>query len=123
MNRTKHIGLTGQEARHALLALAFVRGIPYHRIEFTTRENNKPTAAAIAAAAGILPKLWVEKMPLDEVQIRLAPVDVWLEQPAPAEFAQHVALSREAQILQKRVTAMRKRAQVEAERARVLSGN
>ncbi len=36
------------ETRHALLAMGFVKGTPYRRIEQATREGNEPNAERIA---------------------------------------------------------------------------
>jgi hypothetical protein len=37
----------GSDVRHHLLAYAFLRGVPYHSIEATTREDNKPQSEKI----------------------------------------------------------------------------
>ena len=76
--------LLGRDARIALLAYAYLRGLPYKAVEPKAVSGNIPYASDIARAANPdMPSAWAEAMPF------IDPVKAWLKgEPASASSAQ-----------------------------------
>ena len=62
--------LVGEDIRHHLLAYAFMRGVPYSKLERSCRKDNKPYAAKIL-------KIVLLHYPFDAIAT-LPKVEAWL---------------------------------------------
>lgn len=77
----------GGADRYSLLAFALVRGMPYRRVELTTRDDNAPSVRWVAETSGAT----------EEV------AQAWLEVPATPELLARAATAREAHLAAKRL--------------------
>lgn len=107
------MNLEKQQRRHAHLAQAYRRGIPYRVLELTTRPDNLPNPIELfQALAGKKRRADLKNKPKDEFEITLAPLIAWLNQPAPAQRVTSQAVQREHYIAAKN----RRRAEYKAQR-------
>lgn len=82
----------GQKMRHALLAYAYARGVPYYRVELTTREDNKPKLAQILST--LSPEECKSFEDVNEFEELVKSVTTWLSQPADIEYEARVQTAR-----------------------------
>lgn len=74
----------GSDVRHHLLAYAFLRGVPYHNIESSCREDNKPKPAAIYKIVEQHAPNYIPYNPYDKsggasYSVKVEDVIVWLD--------------------------------------------
>lgn len=83
--------------RYGNLMFAYLRGMPYRRVELTTRQNNKPDAMRLLTfqVPGAPDGGAAKDMSRSEIEAALEPFRKWLDVPATEEMLERARLARE----------------------------